>query len=62
MLGTLILCGGDGLFENMDIVECELVTELESLDHGPGDCDVDVTADSLANIACCGRGLPVWYV
>jgi hypothetical protein len=47
------LCGGVGLFENMDMVENERrVVELVSLCHGLVDPDADVNTESLANLAC----------
>lgn len=53
-----MLCGGVGLVENMDIVECERrVVELVSLCHGLVDPDADVKTESLANLACFVRGV-----
>jgi hypothetical protein len=53
-----MLCGGVGLVENMDIVECERrVVELVSLCHGLVDPEAEVKTESLANLACFDRGV-----
>lgn len=62
-LGMFMLCGGVGLFENMDIVaEGGTLFELESLYHGMVDSDADVRADSLVNLACFAKGAPAGRV
>ena len=62
-LGMFMLCGGVGLFENMDIVaEGGTLVELESLYHGAADSDADVRADSLVNLACFAKGAPAGRV
>jgi hypothetical protein len=62
-LGMFILCGGVGLFENMDIVaEGGTLVEQESLYHGAVDSDADVRADSLVNLACFAKGAPAGRV
>lgn len=58
-----MLCGGVGLVENMDIVECERrLVELVSLCHGLVDPDADVKTESLANLACFARGVTLGRV
>ena len=58
-MGTLILCGGVGLLENMDIVaDGGTLFELESLHHWAVDSDTDVEAESLINLACFASGFP----
>lgn len=61
-LGELRLCGGVGLLENMDILECEWLAELESLYHGPIDSEPDVRVESWVNLACFAKGYSVGVV
>ena len=62
-LGVLILCGGRGLFENIDIVaEGGTLVELESLYHGAVCSDAEVRADSLVNLVCFADGAPAGRV
>jgi hypothetical protein len=56
-LGELRLCGGVGLEENMDIVDCDWLVILESLYHVPFDSVDDVRAESTVNLACFARRL-----
>ena len=61
-VGEVARCGGVGLDENMDIVECEWLVELESLYHGPTDSDANVRPDSLVYVACFARAALVGRV
>ena len=62
-LGMFMLCGGVGLFENMDIVaEGGTLVELESLYHWVVDSEAVVRADSLINLACFAKGAPAGRV
>jgi hypothetical protein len=59
-LGDVKLCGGVGLEENMDIVDCDWLVILESLYHVPFDSEPEVIAESTVNLACFGSKVSWW--